>query len=170
VWGICELTLIFYAAWQSQMLELVQLTSWLSTRYYSRYASYISLYFLEIVLDYFLQWGFVHCTTSHPLHCGRLQCSHYSQCRSTHFSLYASTKVLKGPEYRIYMLDTLVQLNTASTTDTTFNSTILPSSPRKPDIWTALLGRSLRLNFTLTISTGRVAFVSVNHASPLSAP
>jgi hypothetical protein len=30
----------------------------------------------------------------------------------------------------------------------TFNSTMLPSSPRKPDIWTALLRRPLRLNST----------------------
>jgi hypothetical protein len=43
-------------------------------------------------------------------------------------------------------------------------------SPRKPDIWTALLGRPLKLNSTLTISTERVAFVSVNHGSLLSAP
>jgi hypothetical protein len=43
-------------------------------------------------------------------------------------------------------------------------------SPRKPDIWTALSGRPLRLNSTLTISTERVASVSVNHGSLLSAP
>jgi hypothetical protein len=57
-----------------------------------------------------------------------------------------------------------------STRDTAFDSTIHLSSPRKPDIWTALSGRPLRLNSTLTTSTDRVVFVSVNHGSLLSAP
>jgi hypothetical protein len=56
------------------------------------------------------------------------------------------------------------------TRDTAFNSTNLASSPQKPDIWTALSGRPLRLNSTLTVSTERVAFVSANHGSLLSAP
>jgi hypothetical protein len=43
--------------------------------------------------------------------------------------------------------------------DTSNNSTILPSSPRKPDIWIPLLGKSFRLNTTLTISTESVVFV-----------
>jgi hypothetical protein len=48
--------------------------------------------------------------------------------------------------------------------------TVLPSSPRKPAMRTALLGRPLRLNSTHTISMERVASVSVNHGSFLSAP
>jgi hypothetical protein len=61
-------------------------------------------------------------------------------------------------------------MNTVSTTDTAFNSTVLPFSPQKLDIWTALSGRPLRLNWTLTISTEMEALVSVNHGSLLSAP
>jgi hypothetical protein len=40
---------------------------------------------------------------------------------------------------------------------------MLASSTRKPDIWIALLRTPLRLNSTLTISTDRVAFVSVKY-------
>jgi hypothetical protein len=43
-------------------------------------------------------------------------------------------------------------------------------SPWKPDIWTALSGRPLRLKSTPTISTERVVFVSVNYGSLLLAP
>jgi hypothetical protein len=45
-------------------------------------------------------------------------------------------------------------------------------SPRRPDIYiyTTFLGRPLGMNSTLTISTERVAFISVNHGSLLSAP
>jgi hypothetical protein len=50
------------------------------------------------------------------------------------------------------------------------NFTILPSSPQKPDILTALSGRPLRFNSTPTKSTERVASVSVNHGSLLLAP
>jgi hypothetical protein len=57
-----------------------------------------------------------------------------------------------------------------STTDTAFNSTILPSLPGKPDIWPALSGRLLKLNSTLTISTERVAFVTVNHGVSYQLP
>jgi hypothetical protein len=56
------------------------------------------------------------------------------------------------------------------TRDTAINSTMLPSSPRKPDIWTTLSERPLRLNSAPTISTERVAPVSVNLGSLLSAP
>jgi hypothetical protein len=57
-----------------------------------------------------------------------------------------------------------------STTDTAFNSTIFPFWPRKTDIWTAFLGRPLRLNSTLTVTTEVVATVSVDHGRLLSAP
>jgi hypothetical protein len=50
------------------------------------------------------------------------------------------------------------------------NPTILQSSPQKPDIWTTLSERPLRLNSTPTISTERVVSVSVNLGSLLSAP
>jgi hypothetical protein len=62
------------------------------------------------------------------------------------------------------------ELNTLSNRDTALSSTILPSSPQKPDIWTAFLERPLKLNTTLTISSERVAFVAVGHGNLLSDP